>query len=139
MTHSRTSRRVALLATVALVGSAFAATPVAAQDLNVCDGEFEGPVTLEVTVLQGSHPEVYRETVDAFNAGPGAEQGVTVDPDERRQIIWDMQKKIFADRPYIILAYRYNVEAYRGDRFKFVEDCGDFTWKSCLLQAEVLD
>jgi peptide/nickel transport system substrate-binding protein len=68
-----------------------------------------------------------------------AKQGVTVDHEERRQIIWDMQKKIFEDRPYIILAYRYNVEAYRGDRFKFVEDCGDFTWKSCLLQAEVLD
>jgi multiple sugar transport system substrate-binding protein len=80
MIHSSTSRRVALLATVALVGSAFATAPVAAQgDLNVCDGEFEGPVTINFTVWQGSHPEVYQETVDAFNAGPGAEMGVTVE------------------------------------------------------------
>ena len=68
-----------------------------------------------------------------------AEQAITVDHEERRQIIWDMQEKLFNDRPYIVLAYRKNVEAYRSDRFKFVEDCGDFTWKTCVLQAEVLE
>ena len=80
MTHSRTSRRLALLATAALVGTAFAAAPVAAQgDLNVCDGEFEGPVTLTLSVHSGTNPGVYPDSVEAFNAGPGAEKGITVE------------------------------------------------------------
>jgi multiple sugar transport system substrate-binding protein len=80
MTHSKTTRRVALLATTALVGTAFAAAPAVAQgDSSVCDGQFDGPVTLNFTVWQGSHADVYQETVDAFNAGPGPEMGITVD------------------------------------------------------------
>ena len=55
MTHSKTTRRVALLATTALVGSAFAAAPVAAQgDSSACDGEYETPVTLKVSVHTGA-------------------------------------------------------------------------------------
>ena len=52
MTHSRTSRRVALLATGALVGAAFTVTPVVAQgDPNVCDGVIDGaPLTLDMTM-----------------------------------------------------------------------------------------
>jgi len=80
MTHSRTSRQVALMATVALAGTAFAAAPAAAQDdANVCDGVIDGPVTLEMTMHTGSNPGAEMETVDAFNAGPGAELGVTID------------------------------------------------------------
>ena len=81
MTHSKTTRRVALLATTALVGSAFAAAPVAAQgDPNVCDGVIDGgPYTLEMTIHSGTNPGAEKETVDAFNAGPGAELGVTVE------------------------------------------------------------
>ncbi|MFO7532781.1 MAG: extracellular solute-binding protein, partial [Candidatus Limnocylindrales bacterium] len=79
MTHSITSRKVALLASAALVGSAFAAAPVAAQgDPNVCDGVIEGPLTLEMVMHTGSNPGAEMETVEAFNAGPGAELGVTV-------------------------------------------------------------
>jgi len=51
------------------------------------------------------------------------EQAVTLDQEKRRQIIWDMQKKIFDDRPYIVITYQYYIEAYRSDQFTFVEDC----------------
>jgi peptide/nickel transport system substrate-binding protein len=33
------------------------------------------------------------------------EQGVTTDEDARKQIVWQMQEKIFNDRPYIMLNY----------------------------------
>ena len=80
MTHSKTTRKVALLATAALVGTAFAAAPVAAQgDPNVCDGVIDGaPLTLEMTMHTGSNPGAEMATVEAFNAGPGAELGVTI-------------------------------------------------------------
>ena len=83
MTHSRTMRRVALLATTALVGSAFAAAPAAAQgDPNVCDGVIDGPVNLSMTIHSGTNPGPEPETVDAFNNGPGAELGVTITMNE---------------------------------------------------------
>lgn len=79
MIHSRTSRRVAILATGALVGGALTAAPVAAQgDPNVCDGVIDGPVELSMTIHTGTNPGPEPETVEAFNSGPGAELGVTV-------------------------------------------------------------
>jgi multiple sugar transport system substrate-binding protein len=79
MTHSSTSRRVALLATGALVGAAFTVTPVVAQgDPNVCDGVIEGPVELSMTIHSGTNPGPEQETVDAFNEGVGADLGVKV-------------------------------------------------------------
>jgi multiple sugar transport system substrate-binding protein len=80
MTHTNTRRRLALLAAAALVGAAFAVTPVAAQgDPNVCDGVIDGaPLTLDMTMHTGSNPGAEMATVEAFNAGPGAELGVTV-------------------------------------------------------------
>ena len=68
-----------LLASAALVVAAFTATPVVAQgDPNVCDGVIEGPLTLDMTMHTGSNPGAEMATVEAFNAGPGAELGVTV-------------------------------------------------------------
>lgn len=81
MMRSGTRRRLAMLAGIALVGSALTVTPasvVAQGDPNVCDGTVEGPVTLEMTIHTGTNPGAEQETVDAFNAGPGAELGVTV-------------------------------------------------------------
>jgi multiple sugar transport system substrate-binding protein len=79
MTHSTTSRKVALLASAALVGTAFAAAPVAAQgDPNVCDGVIDGPIELSMTIHSGTNPGPEPETVEAFNNGPGAELGITV-------------------------------------------------------------
>jgi multiple sugar transport system substrate-binding protein len=52
---------------------------VAAQgDPNVCDGVIDGPVTLEMFIHSGTNPGAEQETVDLFNAGPGAELGVEV-------------------------------------------------------------
>ena len=79
MIHINARRRLALLASAGLVVAAFGATPVAAQgDPNVCDGVIEGPLTLDMTMHTGSNPGAEMATVEAFNAGPGAELGVTV-------------------------------------------------------------
>jgi peptide/nickel transport system substrate-binding protein len=65
-----------------------------------------------------------------------ATQAVTVDREERRQIIWDMQKKLFDDRPYIVLDYEEWVQAYRSDRFTgFGLEASDILWKSSFLTA----
>jgi peptide/nickel transport system substrate-binding protein len=45
------------------------------------------------------------------------QQATAVDHEERREIIWEMQEKIYNDRPWIVLLYRVNIAAYRSDRF----------------------
>ncbi|MFZ5915438.1 MAG: ABC transporter substrate-binding protein [Chloroflexota bacterium] len=65
------------------------------------------------------------------------QQAVTVDHEARRQIIWQMQEKLFDERPYIVLTYYKNVQAYRSDRFTgFGLEPGDILWKAALLQAK---
>ncbi|MBN1316745.1 MAG: ABC transporter substrate-binding protein [Anaerolineales bacterium] len=66
-------------------------------------------------------------------------QAITVDHEERKQIIWDMQEMIFNDRPYIVLEYPATVAAYRSDRFLLSEACGGFTWKKCMLESQFID
>lgn len=79
-------------------------------DSGYCDEEFE---------------EMYRE------------QAVTVDHEARRQIIWEMQEKLFEGRPYIVLTYAKTIQAYRSDRFTgFGLEAGDILWKSTFLPAE---
>ena len=64
------------------------------------------------------------------------EQGVTVDHEARRQLIWEMQEKLFNDRPYIVLTYTKNVQAFRSDRFTgFGLEAGDILWKAAFLKA----
>ena len=78
-------------------------------DSGYCDEEFE---------------EMYRQ------------QAVTVDHEARREIIWEMQEKLFNERPYIVLTYEKTVQAYRSDRFTgFDLEAGDILWKSGLLPA----
>ena len=64
------------------------------------------------------------------------QQAVTVDREERRQIIWEMQQKLFDERPYIVLDYEEWVQAYRSDHFTgFGLETGDILWKSSFLPA----
>ena len=64
------------------------------------------------------------------------DQGVAFDHETRRALIWEMQEKLFNERPYIVLTYAKNIQAYRSDRFTgFGEKAGDILWKSALLQA----
>ncbi|MFH1184733.1 MAG: ABC transporter substrate-binding protein [Chloroflexota bacterium] len=50
------------------------------------------------------------------------DQQETVDRDARRDIIWEMQKMVFDDRPYIVFYYQDLLRAYRSDRFTgFIE------------------
>jgi peptide/nickel transport system substrate-binding protein len=43
------------------------------------------------------------------------QQAVTVDPEERRKIVWEMQEILYRDRPYIFIAQGQFVRAYRGN------------------------
>jgi len=64
------------------------------------------------------------------------EQSITFNHEARRALIWKMQEKLFNERPYIVLTYAKNIQAYRSDRFTgFGEDAGDILWKSALLKA----
>ena len=50
------------------------------------------------------------------------QQQKTVDQSARQKIIKDMQQLVFDDKPYIVLYYDNNLQAYRTDRFKnFIE------------------
>lgn len=50
------------------------------------------------------------------------DQQQAVDPEQRKAIIWEMQKIAFEDRPYIVLYYQDLLRAYRSDRFTgFIE------------------
>ncbi len=65
-----------------------------------------------------------------------SQQAILVDHEARRQVIWEMQQKLFDDRPYIVLMYAKNIQAYRSDRFTgFGLEPGDILWKAALLQA----
>ncbi len=65
------------------------------------------------------------------------QQGVTVDREERRALLWEMQEKLFEDRPYLVSTYYSNIQAYRSDRFTgFGLGCGDILWKWCFLDGK---
>ncbi|MGW8319487.1 MAG: hypothetical protein ACWGPS_09595, partial [Candidatus Promineifilaceae bacterium] len=46
-----------------------------------------------------------------------AQQARALDPERRREIIWEMQRIVFEDLPYIIPYYAQAVQAYRTDKF----------------------
>ena len=65
------------------------------------------------------------------------EQGITVDHEARRALIWEMQEQLFNDRPYILLTNAKNIQAYRSDLFTgFGTATGDILWKAALLQGK---
>jgi peptide/nickel transport system substrate-binding protein len=45
------------------------------------------------------------------------QQAVELDPEKRRQIVWEAQKITFDDVVYIIPYYQQSVQAFRNDRF----------------------
>ncbi|GIK41480.1 MAG: peptide ABC transporter substrate-binding protein [Chloroflexota bacterium] len=46
------------------------------------------------------------------------QQSIELDPQKRRDIVWEMQKMTFEDVVYIIPYYQQDVQAYRKDRFQ---------------------
>ncbi|MBW7884845.1 MAG: ABC transporter substrate-binding protein [Caldilineaceae bacterium] len=46
------------------------------------------------------------------------QQGVTLDVEERKAIVWKMQEIVHKDLPYIIPYYAQSVQAFRTDRFR---------------------
>jgi peptide/nickel transport system substrate-binding protein len=45
------------------------------------------------------------------------QQGVELDRDTRREMIWEMQSIVHENVPYIIPYYPFTIQAYRVDRF----------------------
>jgi peptide/nickel transport system substrate-binding protein len=45
------------------------------------------------------------------------QQGVTIDPAKRAQIVKDMQRMLYVDAPYVVTYYYDDLQAYRSDRF----------------------
>jgi peptide/nickel transport system substrate-binding protein len=63
------------------------------------------------------------------------EQGITMDEEARRELIWQAQEILFTDRPYINLAYPPTIQAYRSDRFTFTDfSAGDLLTKWTLVK-----
>jgi peptide/nickel transport system substrate-binding protein len=59
---------------------------------------------------------------DSFYCNPAydklyEQQGVTIDPARRAQIVKDMQRMLYDDAPYVLTYYYDDLQAYRGDRF----------------------
>ena len=46
-----------------------------------------------------------------------AEQQATIDPQQRKQIIWKMQQMVYNASPYIVFAYPQTLEAYNTSRW----------------------
>jgi peptide/nickel transport system substrate-binding protein len=66
----------------------------------------------------------------------------TIDPDDRLEVVHQISRKLNQERPLLMLAGEYTMQAYRSDRFSFREDyCpgtqGMWDWYS-LLNAEVV-
>ena len=45
------------------------------------------------------------------------QQGIELDPEKRREIVWQMQQIVFDDVVYVIPYYEQQIQAYRVDRF----------------------
>lgn len=65
------------------------------------------------------------------------DQQETVDREARRDIIWEMQRMAFEDRPYIVLHYEDLLRAYRSDHFTgFIESPIGIEAFQSILQVE---
>ena len=62
-----------------------------------------------------------------------------MDPEKRRELIWDMQKIVMKDVPYLPLYNPNLIEAVRKDKFtgwvQMLEGIGNF-WSFCLVRAK---
>lgn len=65
------------------------------------------------------------------------DQQQALDENERQKIVWKMQELLFRDKPYIILYYGNDLEAYRSDKFtNFLNSPLGITSFQSLLQVE---
>lgn len=66
-----------------------------------------------------------------------AAQASEMDPDKRREIIWQAQEMIFNERPYIMVVEDPGVDVYRNDRFTgFGTESKSVLWKYAFLMGE---
>jgi peptide/nickel transport system substrate-binding protein len=58
------------------------------------------------------------------------QQGITIDPKQRQQIVWQMQDMIYNARPYLVLDYPDIIEAYSKQWTGFVSSLGSGSFTS---------
>ncbi len=64
-------------------------------------------------------------------------QSQTLDPEERKEMVWELQEMIFRDKPYIMVINNKRVDAYRSDHFtNFGTDSGYLLWEMAFMQGE---
>jgi len=73
---------------------------------------------------------------EAYDEIYGA-QGTALDPEQRKQLIWQAQEILFEERPYITLLYPKTVQAYRSDRFQFTNMAGGDLLKKWTIVKDV--
>jgi peptide/nickel transport system substrate-binding protein len=68
-------------------------------------------------------------------------QAASLDPEERKDIIWEMQEIFYNDRAYVMLLYDVNVQAYNKDKFNFFDyvSISMLTKMTLIKGLEVLD
>jgi ABC-type transport system substrate-binding protein len=78
-----------------------------------CDPDFALSVFTTDQILSWSDCFYSNEEYDAMYAA----QHVSSDPQQRQAIIVDMQKHLYEQAPYVVLAYSSNIVAHRTDTF----------------------
>jgi peptide/nickel transport system substrate-binding protein len=65
-----------------------------------------------------------------------ASSRTAINHDERKNIVWQMQEKIYNDRPWIVLLYGSVISSYRSDRFTGFDPASRYLYgKYSLLQV----
>ena len=82
------------------------------------------PNTLLIIPTTDQIPTGYNETgiSNARYDELYAKQGVELDKDKRREMVWEMQAIVHENVPYIIPYYAFAIQAYRLDRFTGWQD-----------------
>jgi peptide/nickel transport system substrate-binding protein len=65
-------------------------------------------------------------------------QGGLLDRNARRDLIWEMQEKLFEDIPYVVLFYSQDILGYRKDRFQFDQDSGNMRIRSVITHGKTM-
>jgi peptide/nickel transport system substrate-binding protein len=99
------------------------------------------PVTDPDFILSVLQCDQYSIWSDTGYCDPGydqmyKQQGVTVDPKARQDLVWKMQEKLYAEKPYIVMFYLDALYANSPKWAGFIPSYqGPLAWRESLLQA----
>jgi len=71
------------------------------------------------------------------DCGLYAAQASEMDPEKRREVIWDAQELVFNERPYIMVVEDPGIDVYNNDRFTgFGTESKSILWKYAFLMGK---